>query len=635
MIITVVFFFLLMWLLGFSVLSWAKESDDLFMRTIIRLGVGLGTMPLLAAVFHTLHIPIAWWAFLLVGVIGTGARIGKGMSKKGKKHKKKSSEKKDGVMQGKITITKKGIIQLLVVAVFITSLVMMATGAFSYPWLEDDDPWSHALGVRYIGMEQTVRIPIHIQEIDFFSYIFPYPPGYDSIMGILYQLHPDVSDILKLFNAIIISLGFLFFYALAFELGKNREKALVATIVLLAIPSYLSHFIWAHAMIPGLFLTAMYAMAKSTEDKKWIIPAAIVIGSIFLTQPTQPVKLSILFFLYYATLTIIKKRLVWQPLAAHAIGIALSLFWWAEHAGKFMSGIVNPAVASNVPASGGGNIFTSIFRFFDPTMGTATRAYGFKDFFGASAINQINMPVGWGLIVAAMMIAGIVAVFLAGKRLLQDKHAYKIVLLLWFLFTFLGVNSMTFHLPIGLMAFRFWMLLAIPVALLAAEGIWLIASLLKPVPIPRLIIIALLVVAIMVTSFVPKYELNTMEWFASGFGSKEAHHADSAFFESLPYNTKVYSLSLHFAQYLAGYDLMSCEWCEREILEYRKTALEKTPEELQTWLRSKGYAYLNVDYHYANEYGQEKVNTLIQSLLESQRFPVVHQSDGRVVFKVG
>ena len=59
-------------------------------------------------------------------------------------------------------------------------------GAFRYPYLENEDPWGHSVGVKYVAIEKTAYDPdlerkgVDIDPVN--SYMDPYPPAYDILM---------------------------------------------------------------------------------------------------------------------------------------------------------------------------------------------------------------------------------------------------------------------------------------------------------------------------------------------------------------------------------------------------------------------------------------------------------------------
>src|SRR3989344_9261375 len=222
---------------------------------------------------------------------------------------------------------------LLALGIAAAWFYIYATGAFAYPYLENEDPWGHAVGAKYVAVEKAAYDPPYSARngvIDNeLSYIDPYPPAYDILMGILHQTSPDLNWTMKFFNALIICLGFVFFYMFA-RIITDRNKALIATFVLAAIPSHLTHFIWAHSLGITLFFPLMIAFEHLREDKKWVYPAGILVGSIWVTQNvSQPLTLSTMAFIYLVVVSITTGKLFARGFVALVAGFCASLLWWA------------------------------------------------------------------------------------------------------------------------------------------------------------------------------------------------------------------------------------------------------------------------------------------------------------------
>ena len=84
--------------------------------------------------------------------------------------------------------------------IFAANFYIYASGAFKYPYLEDDDSWAHTFGAKYVSMGNNV----FEKDIEKLRYINPYPPSYDIWMGILHQTNDSMYWTLKFFNAFII-----------------------------------------------------------------------------------------------------------------------------------------------------------------------------------------------------------------------------------------------------------------------------------------------------------------------------------------------------------------------------------------------------------------------------------------------
>ena len=106
----------------------------------------------------------------------------------------------------KLTKTNLSIFAMLIV--FLVNFYIYGSGAFNYPYLEDDDSWAHAIGVKYFSIEKNA----FGEGAEHIRYMNPYPPAYDILLGILHQTNDSVHWTMKFFNALIVSLSTIFFY---------------------------------------------------------------------------------------------------------------------------------------------------------------------------------------------------------------------------------------------------------------------------------------------------------------------------------------------------------------------------------------------------------------------------------------
>jgi len=619
-ILTILLFLIYTWGLGFTATSFIKNSENFLERNIIRIGIGLGIFVVLGVLLNLLRIPLDWKIFLVLSLVYPLFILIKKI--KSKEFKKPSFK-----------LTKSNLNILIVLVIFFVCLQMYAGGAFKYPYLEDDDPWDHALSVKYVSLEKTVYQPANYN----FQYIDPYPPGYDLIMGILHQTSSSISWTLKFFNGLIISLGVLFFYFFAKLFMKNKNKALFATFVLATIPSFLTHFIWANSLAIILFFPAVYCLEMIRHDKKWMYLSMIVIAGILLTHPSQAIKLGIMFGIYWLIKAIIERNLLKNILIAELGGLLLSFIWWL---GKWKAMFL-PQITSSDNVTASTSIFTKIQSAFSPTAGTATRAYSFNDFFIAKPFGGINVHLGWGIFVSFLVIIGLIYCIVKYKELFKKENAWIAVTLVWFVFTFLGTNSMTFNLPIGLFAFRFWLLLAIPVALLSSIGLWSLFKFAKRFKIPSLIILIIVILGVFATSGYQKYNHNTLPTWPPGVSWTSTEELQGyLWLKTLPVNTKMFSYSTT-DKFIIGLDKYSCEWCDN-IVKFRENILDKDINQLHSFLKSNTYEYIiisGMSYKYlGTEFGENKTKELVDSLLtniqDSTKFTMAHQTKGAIIFKV-
>ena len=613
-VITIILFLIYTYGLGFAA-SYKLQTKDALERHTMRIGIGLGVFVVLTVILNLLHIPVDWKIITLLSLAAPAVAIIK--SKQLPKIKPK--------------LTKSSIYFIIVAIIFVFTLSMYVKGAFIYPYLENDDPWSHATGVKYVAEEKNFR-----DDTNTIRYIAPYPPGYDAWLGVLHQTSSSLMWTMKFFNALIISLGIFFFYFFAKSFTKNKDKALFATAVLAMVPSYLSHFIWAHALITTIFIVALYALTRIKENKNWMYVLAILIAAAAFTQPSQSVKYAIMFSIYLVITSLYEKKINWPVLKGMIYGYALSLLWWAKNLSSVAK---NKAFVENLEAAQTSNLWSTITTRFPPHGGTATRAYSFDDFFYAQHQNMINNPIGIGVAISVISIISIIFILATFKNMSKERKTSATILVLWLIFTFLGVNSMTFNLPVGLFAFRFWMLLALPLSLVAGEGISYIAKFLKQLKIPQIITIAVLIFLVFTTSGQQKYSVNTAIWPpGQGWTSMEEVAAYN-WLTSLPDNTKVFAYSDD--EQTIGYDMYSCAWCP-EVQNFRKDLINKTPEEVHQWAKQQGYEYLMIDGQsfrkFSKIHGENAtniaINSHIQKFFEMPTVQAAHQTQGAIIFRI-
>ncbi len=632
-IASIVLFFLYFWGFGFGLLKAlkAKEAPSFLERQIMRAGIGAGALILTAMILNIVNVPLDWKVFLALALLAPVIYLSRSF-----KHLKAP----------KPSLRKSDIAAIAVILIFAGSLYMYASGALSYPWLEDDDPWSHASGIKYVSVEKTLDQSPYRG----FQYMNPYPPAYDFLIGLMHQTESSLSWTMKFFNALIVSLSLLFFYFFAKEFTRSSGKALFATAVLAAVPAYQSHFIWAPALAMMLFPVALYSLEMIKHDKKWKFIAAVAIGAMLVSHPTHSLTLFSMIAIYIIV-KIIAEKDVKTYLAAGICGVAASLSWWGVTWKSFFRANIVPSTQSigqPVAESAGllAKILGNIPKVFNKWSGTASRPYHLQDFFVASSNNMINNPIGFGIVACILTIIGLffavlrIAKLAKGSRFVNRENAYLIITLLWLVLTFVIVNNLTFNLPLGFYAFRTWMILAVPVAIIAAEGLWGLFAVLSSLKLEKtatafakIAVVSLVVGGLWFTSAEQKYELNTRQWYYSGaFWTSPDEMQAYVWMKTLPADTKVFSFLSD--DQVTGMDKLSCGWC-REVAEYRKTGFNDTAKETAWWMKSNGYEYMVIGGREASEteFGAERVNAKLNELAGSGLFQVVHQTNSAIILK--
>ena len=595
---------------------------------------GLGAFAFLAILLNLFHIPLDWRIFLVLSLILPIYHL--------IKHRK--------FPKPSLKLSKESLYTLLVLVIVLVSFYIYLQGAFSYPYLENEDPWGHSVGIKYVSIEKTAYDPQHSDFDRFLSYVDPYPPAYNILLGVLHQTSPDLTWTMKFFNALIISLSIFFFYFFAKLFVGNRNKALFATFVLASLPSYLSHFIWAHALIITLVFPLFYAFQKIPTDKKWVYLSAIMVAAVWFTQNlSQPLKISTLILIYLIVYSITQKKIFKKGFTAFFAGGFLSLLWWGDLVRRYsLKGLltnyyqVGQTTTDAAVSSSTSSLFSKISGILarlTSSGGSASRAYSFEDFFFAQKENLINNPIGIGVIVSLLVLVGLVYVLWHYKsKLVKKENTWLAITLFWLIFTFWGVNGQTFPVSVARGPFRVWMLLAIPVSLLAAEGAYFLLNFFRKIKGAKLVIIVLLILGIYLTSTSQKFALNTTVWpTSSAFSNPQEAFEYGSLLESLPDNTKIFMLAPR-PKLITGFGKFDCIWC-KEIYDFRQEIVGKSPEEIYSFLKENNYEYLLINpsmdlrqlrKHFAEEEVQAYLNELYPALASSQDFEITQHIEQRI-----
>jgi hypothetical protein len=281
--------------------------------------------------------------------------------------------------------------------------------------------------------------------------------------------------------------------------------------------------------------------------------------------------------------------------------------------------------------------------------GTGDRPYGLSDFLCHSGTgcyngqNMINNPIGIGVVLSILAIIGLIYVLARYKEMLKKENYSLLVIVMWFLFAFYAVNAA--NMPIKLSPFRAWMLLAIPVSLLAGESIDFIARIVKSMlsnfaklrksinSVLVIVIVTVMFYGIFTTSFIPKYKVNTSPgWAIGGFWANPGEEIPGYLWlkDNVPPDTRVFTFSNNGA--IIGVDKFICHWCS-DVREFQRTGINSTPEELLLWLKENEYDYIVVDAQAAKKFGADATNNLTLKLANVGLQPVI-RNDGFVLFKV-
>jgi hypothetical protein len=593
---TIAIFFVYTFCLGFTASFFVKNSENFLERNLMRMGF-------LALILNIVKIPADWRIILALSVIFPIYYLLRN-------HKKFSFS---------FRLTKTNLSIFAMLAIFFANFYVYGTGAFNYPYLEDDDSWAHAIGVKYISLEKNV----FGEDADGVRYLNPYPPSYDVVMGILHQTNDSVYWTLKFFNALIVSLSTIFFYFFVKELSGSRNKALFAAFALFSIPAFMSHFIWGLSLAVPLYFVAFYAFERIKYDRKWWIVTGLVSVAPLTSSPTHSAYFGMFFVLYFLTKVLLDRKFLLYHAAGGLFGLSLStIFWYFPMFLRY--GFIGTLKDLGIPLGKA----ASNLSFG----GTGDRLYTFSDFFIAHKQNMINNPIGIGIVLSILTFVAVIFMFLKFKDLIKKENQWLVITFVLFVFTLLAVNAVRF--PIKLSPFRAWMLLAIPVCILAAQGAFNLMDMSQKSAgkIAKIAVLLILVAGIYFTSTQQKIAVNTATWPPGGFWTSGDEIGSYLWMkDNLPKNSKVFTFVNNGP--IVGLDMFTCHWCD-DVIEFSKIGFNQTAEETHTWLRQHEYEYLMVDGQTVQKYGIEDSSSKIQELGNSGLFNPVFSNNGGILFRV-
>ena len=627
MIAAFVYFLVVMFAMGFATwrLLGIEEADD-GSKFFLWLATGIVVFMMASTVLGAIG-QANWFVYLLLAAILLAAAYWK--------------DSKAGVRYS-LRLPMLDLGWVLVCIIFLVYFYVFASGAYAYPWLEDDDPWDHAASTTYVSVFssylQPANLPLH--------YLAPYTPFYDVLMGVLFQLdHSSLQFILKFFNAFLVSLAIPLFFCWAKERFGSRT-ALWATFALAVLPCFMSHFIWAETLAIMLIFPALYFMERFSKEaeegkkKAFGALAAFSIAAVFMTEPFVAVVFGGFMVAYIIALALpdliesrtLNLRKLKQPVIVLGTGVLISvlLFW-------------GPMMVLYTPAGLLNHIgFTTSFVTTTTADTGGGLVYGISDFVNAPTASKIDQPTGFGPAMALLLVIGVIAAIYALRS--QDKvpssegcstHDNAAIMLLWVIYGFVGTegNLLPLHL---IFPHRFWVFLAIPVAILSGYGVvklleWTEKNRKGMETILKVVIVA----ALLYTSAYPKAVVQTAQWPPGATWASDTQLAGYINLENnLPANTAVFSFCMN-DEFAEGVDLAGYPWVE-EVNDYKIQSINDSVDGNYAFLKKYGYEYAVIDQSCLKTLSANQVNAKLTALSTDSRFTLVSQLSGQafITFKV-
>jgi len=599
MILSIFLFFVLIFLYGLSLkIMFRLYFPKTFVEVIMILGLGLGILPIILVVAHTVFgAPIVLWLFISIGAIIPIGHLIKNMKIKPTYYFNSMIE------------------NWPVMLIVLLTFSVMVYGSLQYPYLEDDDPWGHAIASKFISETKSAVEPEYLD----FHYIDPYPPSYDMIMGMVHQKNNSINLTLKVMNIIFICLGLLFFYVFCLNLTGSNFISTIATFILSMIPSYMSHFIWSQTLAVIIIFPTFYAIGRIDKNWMWVFPSSLMIASMMVIQPSTTIVFIGMYGLYWFARVWNKGFLSSVDLIFTFIsGVFISFFgYWffmilkygfrgtLEGIG-FVSGMVQDV---NYDTSGG-------------------KIYSLMDFLFPPMLSRMDQAIGIGVVVCLLVV--LFYTIYRFKKFRKNVDGFTVGLcFLWIIFTFFGVQGNAF--PIKLMPHRFWVFLSIPVAIISACMFVFIVELVvskvkeEKKKLAKILITSILILLIFLTSGIPRIATQVSQW-RQGVGISDVELDGYNYLTNFEKGTRVFIYSKGFDRYAIGYDMYSCEWCA-SVNKFRKTIPQTTYTRLNNFLHNNGYKYL-----FISKIQYNSIETDYVSLRKN--YDIEYEDNWVIIFKV-
>jgi len=600
MITSIVYFFSLFLGIGLIISKLIKlDIENSIEKIFISIGIGLGVFPLLVCIMHLLHIPFDYRLFLpfFLGLIYL------------KDIKQFKFDKYD----------------LIAVSLFIMMFFCMFYGSTKYSYLEDSDPWGHALSSKYVSIEKNAWTP----EGFYFHYIDPYPPTYSIMMGILHQTNNNIKTTLKFFNSLLIGLTIIFFYYFSKKYINNKIIAILSTFIIFSLPSFMSHFIWAQTLAIPLMIISFY-MLETLKNYKYYILCGIIIAGVLLTQPSTAVIFTIMIAIYFMIkiIFIIKEQRTIDILSILYTSIVCiitaGIYWFSMFSIYGFNGTLD-----------GIGLHTNTLGSGDTSGGVI---YKLADFVIPPLTTKIDQPIGLGMFIFFILIIYFVLIISNYKKFITLKKS--LITFCWLIFTFIGVMGNA--LPFKLFPHRFWVYFSIPIAIIVGELIYSIYEYIKTNYNKYFgyIFVVFIIFGVLLTSAYPKFIVNNSYWPA---GPQVGNQIQGLYYlDTLPLDTKVFNYYVDRDLWMTGMNKLSYEW-KPEIIQFRKTLINITIQELYNFLKENNYEYLyistmayeNFVYWYGENNTINHLNNLVNSLnLNTDNFINIYNKQNILIYKI-
>jgi hypothetical protein len=562
---SLLFFLSSSYFLGYTLSKGVFSCEDYLELHLMRMGFGLCALPVLFVLMETTTVPLRWYYVLGLALIRPAFDLANGLD----------VELAELIPKRPRIDVYSGAALTLSALAFLVAIL----GSFAYPYLEDGDPWEHAAGVKYISLYGTYTQPAGVQVA---HYIKPYPPSYDTVLGLIHQLNSSVSWTLKTFNSLLVSLSYIFAFFMVRRLSGSSKTALFSCIILFCLPPFGSHTIWAHTMSAMAVFVVFYSMDYVRQNKAWAILAAILLAGSLVIQPLMSAVMGLFFAFFSLARTYTNRKEFGRLAIVGVFAIILSMVYWAP---LWFDSRRSDLLDVSKDLSAGNTRLGVADKYNLPT--------ALQIFFPAPR-GDIFMQQGFGIFAVLLAFLAIDHIIRTDPAQSLKRNPWLIAISLWFVFSLLALLSGSFSLSIY--PTRFWGIVAIPMAILGGfmlERIsqWRISN-------KRLTryIVPTILLGLIATSAYPKMMVQLSPGWPTDLNALIGPEFDAyLLLRDLPANTPVYTFCTKDA-FSIGFDKMSYPW-DPDVTSSRKDPVNINPKQLNTLLKSKGYKWAIFDFN--------------------------------------
>ncbi|MCF7871705.1 hypothetical protein K9L97_01605 [Candidatus Woesearchaeota archaeon] len=615
--LSIIYFFATIYLYGFAankIFSFSNLIDKQIYVELAKLCVGFGLYNLFIFVFGLLNIPLMPLLILIPPVLVMLVYLI--IAQKGKINLSLESLN--------ILKSEKKTIPLILIVCSVVAFVLLLTGSFSYPYLEDGDPWAYASGAEYVSQFHTYKTEDPALSYNF--YLFPHStPTLTAHYGLIFQITSNNYWAMKFFINVYIWIAFISVFLFVYILTKKELQALISSLILMIVPSFIGHFIFNYTLAISLLCVMLIGLALAKTSKKQTVLAALLLASVLMSHQIVAIQagiITILFFLVilYEEFVVEKKKEIFKTKAAtiFLVGI-LAIMLCLIYYGDFIGSVdVNSWYQDRA---------SSFISFSEGSITYDLEPNPLSEFFIAKNVSRMDQQEGIGLLLFSICLLAIPFMYFYRKQKNKNHTFYALMFLFYLVFLWILTGGIF---KFSVQNYRWWSVMAIGVALIAGWFLYSLWTQLRKKPAALITLFVLIAIGLIVTSAIPRYTVQRSYWGPGVQWTSNEELVGYVELKTLPDETPVYSACQEQKTVIAM-NKESYPWIQ-EVRDY--DAINKSTENTYNFLRKYEYEYIIFSSKCAADYGPDATNSKLQEVSKDSRFQLIRRNNGFLLFKI-